>query len=134
MSLSWVNSAAVLSAWACQSLDVGWGPGGAARTLEEGVDGDDAGGADVDGQLVLPHRELLNVLGQRGHEPRAVLVQVVGLGLVLVGGVDERDLEDANGITGLAAGVRGVLGQGDGAGGRRREASQARGGVAPRGN
>lgn len=60
-------------------------------------------------------------------------MQVVGLGLVLVGRVDEGDLEDANGITGLAAGVRGVLGQGDGAGGRRREASQAGGGVAPRG-
>ena len=43
-------------------------------TLEEREDGDNAGGADIDGQLVLPDRELLDVLGQASHKPRAVLV------------------------------------------------------------
>lgn len=64
-------------------------------TLQEREDGDNTRWADVDGQFVLPHRELLDVLGQAAHQPRAVPVQVVGLGLVLVGRVDDRRLQGA---------------------------------------
>lgn len=93
---------------------------GGHLTLEERKDRDGAGRADVDGQFVLPDGELLDVFGETAHDPGAVLVQVVGLGLVLVGGVDEGGGEGADGIAGCGARVRGVLGDGDvGAGGGR---------------
>lgn len=38
---------------------------------------------------------LLDVLGHARHQVLAVLVQAVGLLLVLVGGVDDRDMETA---------------------------------------
>lgn len=65
------------------------------RTFQKGKYGDDSRGRDVDGQFILPHRELLYVLGQAAHQPRAISVEVVGLGLVLVGGVDDRGLQCA---------------------------------------
>ena len=81
-------------------------------TLEERENGDDASGADVDGKFVLPDGELLDVLGQAAHEPRAVLVQVVGLALVLIGRVDEGLLDLAHGLTGDGTRIWGILGEG----------------------
>jgi hypothetical protein len=85
----------------------------APLTLEERKHGNDAGGANVDGQFILPDRELLDVLGQAAHEPRAVLVKIVGFGLVLVRGVHRRDLQGTDGIAGSLARVGSVLGQCD---------------------
>lgn len=67
-------------------------------TLEETKDGDDARGRDVDGELVLPDGELLNIFGQAPHDPGSVLVEVLGLGGVLVGRVDDGRLEVAGGL------------------------------------
>jgi hypothetical protein len=57
------------------------------RTFQEAEDGDNSSRAYVDGQFVLPHRELLDVFGQASHNPSTVFVHVVRLGLVLVGRV-----------------------------------------------
>lgn len=90
-------------------------------TLEEVEDGDDARGGNVDGELVLPDGELLDVLGHAAHQPRAVAVHVVGLALVLVGWVDNGSLEGADVVAGRHAHILGVLGHGHGALGRRCE-------------
>ena len=47
---------------------------GGGVEFEEGERGEDAGGGDVDGQLVLPDGKLLHVFGQTRHEVLAVLV------------------------------------------------------------
>lgn len=79
-------------------------------TLEEGEDGNDSRGRDVDGELVLPDGDLLDILGQAAHDPRAVFVEVIGLGAVLVGRVDERSLEGANVLARRLPQVFGILG------------------------
>lgn len=84
------------------------------HTLEEGEDGQDARGVDVDGQLVLPHRELLDVLGQAAHQPGAVSVQVVGLGLVFVSGVDDGRLESAQFLSLRGPHILDILREADG--------------------
>lgn len=71
-----------------------------SHTLEERKNGNDARRRDVDDKLILPHGELLDVLGHAAHQPRAVAVQVVGLGLVLVGRVDDRGLEHLGVVAG----------------------------------
>merc|ERR1711977_278396 len=63
---------------------------GGGVVFEEGEGGDDAGGRDVDGELILPNGELLDVFGQTGQQILAVLVQRVGLVCDLVGRVDDR--------------------------------------------
>lgn len=45
-----------------------------SHTLEEGEDRNDARRGNVDGELVLPDRELLDVFGKAAHHPSAVLV------------------------------------------------------------
>lgn len=82
-------------------------------TLEKGKDWYHTRGRNVDGQLVLPHGELLNVLGQAAHQPGAVSVQVIGLGLVLVGRVDNGRLEGAERLTLCQAHVLCLLGKAD---------------------
>lgn len=72
---------------------------GCRVVFQEAHDRDDAGGRNVDRELVLPHRELLNVFGQAGHDILAVLVQALGLVLVLVGGVDDRRAKSSLGGT-----------------------------------
>lgn len=72
---------------------------GCRVVFQEAHDRDDAGGRNVDRELVLPHRELLNVFGQAGHDILAVLVQALGLVLVLVGGVDDRRAKSSLGYT-----------------------------------
>jgi hypothetical protein len=57
-------------------------------TLQEGEDGDDTRRRDVDGEFILPDRELLNVFGETAHQPSSVSMHVVRLALVLVGRVD----------------------------------------------
>lgn len=82
-------------------------------TFEEREDGYHASRGDVDNQLILPDRELLDVLGQAAHEPRAIAVQGVGLGGVLVGGVDDRDVELLGVVPGRQPHVLDILGYGD---------------------
>ena len=88
------NLKAVLTGGEVDSRDVGdllvLGGGVVA---EESKNGDDSRRGDVDNQFVLPDRELLNVLGQAGHEVLAVLVEGFALLEVLVGGIDHGSVE-----------------------------------------
>lgn len=61
---------------------------GGGMVLEEGHDGDQAGWGNVDGELVLPDGELLDVFGKTGHDVLSVFVHGVGLVLVFVGRID----------------------------------------------
>lgn len=83
------------------------------RTLQEGEDGYDASGADVDGELVLPDRELLHELGQAAHHPRPVSVHGVGLGSVLIARVDDGCLQRTHGVAAKLPRVGGILRDGD---------------------
>ena len=67
----------------------------------------------MDGQLVLPDRELLHELGQTAHHPRPVTVHSVGLGGVLIARVDDGGFQRAHGFAAQFSGVRGVLWDGD---------------------
>ena len=58
--------------------------------LQEAHNGKDTGGSSVNGKLILPDSELLDVFGQAGHDVLSIGVQAVGLVLVLVGRVDTR--------------------------------------------
>lgn len=82
---------------------------GGPLTLEERENRDNTGRGDVDCELVLPDRELLHVFRQAAHDPSAVLVHVVGLALVLVGRVDDRDLEGASLVARSHSHVLGIL-------------------------
>lgn len=100
MSLTWVNSAAVLSncgdgSAICLTATGEGNPQG-QLTFEERKDGNDTRGADVDGQFVLPDGKLLDVFGETAHDPRAILVEVVCLRFVLVGRVHHGGLEGAD--------------------------------------
>lgn len=66
---------------------------GGGVVLEECHDGDQAGGRNVDGELVLPDGELLDVFGKAGHDVLSVFVHGVGLVLVFVGRVDHGSTE-----------------------------------------
>lgn len=68
---------------------------GRGVVFQESHGGDEAGGRDVDAELILPDGELLDVLGQARHDVLAVLVQTVRLVLVLVGRVDDGGAERA---------------------------------------
>src|SRR3569833_3129053 len=123
MSLTWVNSADVLSVGAPISKPEGSWPTARPRTArfltyQKRKHVYLPRGADVDGQLVLPHRELLDVLWQTAHQPRPVLVHVVGLGGVFIGRVDERGLQGADGLAGGFSHVVRILGKGDIVGGQ----------------
>ena len=65
--------------------------------LQEAHHRDDPRRRHVDGQLVLPHRELLHVLGHTRHDVLPVLVQAFGLVLVLVRRVDDGSTEGLGG-------------------------------------
>ena len=58
----------------------------------------------------------MDELGQDAHQPGAVSVQVVGLGLVFIGRVDDRRLEGAGLLSFCCAEVLGVLGKLDSVG------------------
>lgn len=62
---------------------------GGSVVLEECHDRDQTGWRNVNGELVLPNGELLDVFGKAGHDVLAVFVHGVGLVLVLVGRVDD---------------------------------------------
>ena len=83
--------------------------------LEEGEDRNNDGGRDVDGEFVLPHGELLDVLRKTRDQVFAVLVEVVGEGNCLLGGVDDGAADSAGGCGGLLE-ARGGTGR-DGGGG-----------------
>lgn len=83
------------------------------RTLQEGEDGYDSGRRDVDNELVFPEGELLDVLGEAGHEPGAVAVEIVSLGLVFISRVDDGSLKDLWVVPGRVTQIRDVLGDGD---------------------
>lgn len=70
---------------------------GRGVVFEEAHRWDDAGGRNVDAQLVLPDSELLDIFGQAGHDVLAVLVQTLSHMLVLVGWVDDRSAKRARG-------------------------------------
>ena len=79
------NLETLVAGWVVDGGDVGdAGEFGCGVVLEEAEGGDNTGGRDVDGELVLPHGELLDVLGQTRHQVLSICVQAVGLGLVLV--------------------------------------------------
>lgn len=64
---------------------------------EEGEDGDDGLGGDVENELVLVDGELLDVLGQASSDVLAVLMQGRDLGRRVVGGVDTDGLLEGRG-------------------------------------
>lgn len=66
--------------------------------LQEAHDGNDAGSGYVDGEFVFPHGELLDVLGQAGHDVLAIFVEAVGFVLGLVRRVDDRCAEISHGF------------------------------------
>lgn len=70
---------------------------GRSMVLEEAHHGNDTGGGSVDGELVLPHGELLDVFGKAGHDVLSIGVQAVGHVLVLVGRVDDGGAEGSLG-------------------------------------
>lgn len=72
---------------------------GGGVVLQEAHDGDNTGWRGVDSKLVLPNGELLDVLGQAGHNILSVAVQTIGHVLVLVGRVDDRGTEGARSCT-----------------------------------
>lgn len=72
---------------------------GGGVVLEEAYNGDNAGGSSVNSEFILPDSELLDVLGQAGHDVLSVAVQTIGHVLVLVGRVDDRGAEGADGCT-----------------------------------
>jgi hypothetical protein len=84
------------------------------RTFQEAEHRDCSGRTDVDGQLVLPHRELLDIFRKAAHNPGAVFVHIVGLGLVLVGWVHQRRLQLSNVVPRRRSRVNRVLGRGHG--------------------
>lgn len=67
--------------------------------LEEAHDRDHTSWRGVDGELILPDRELLDVLGQAGHDVLPIVVQTVRLVLVLVVRVDNRGAQGSLGYT-----------------------------------
>ena len=72
---------------------------GGGVVLQEAHDWDNTGGSGVDGELVLPHGELLDVLGKAGHNVLSIAVQTVGHVLVLVGRVNDSGTEGARSCT-----------------------------------
>lgn len=65
--------------------------------LQEAHEGKDTRGSSVNGKLILPDSELLDVFGQARHDVLSIGVQAVGLVLVLVGRVDTRSTEGSLG-------------------------------------
>lgn len=61
---------------------------GGSVVLEEAHHGNNTGGSGVNGELILPHSELLDIFGQTRHNVLPIGVKAVGHGLVLVGRVD----------------------------------------------
>lgn len=61
---------------------------GGGMVFQERDDGNDARGRDVDGQLVLPDGELLNVFREAGGEVLTVGMKAGGFFLVFVGRID----------------------------------------------
>ncbi len=69
---------------------------GRGVVFQEREDGDDAGGGDVDCELVFPDGELLDVFREGGKEVLAVGVQGGGFFLVFVCWVYDRGVELAS--------------------------------------
>jgi hypothetical protein len=65
--------------------------------LQEAHEWDDARRGGVNGKLILPDGELLDVFGQAGHNVLSIGVQAVLLVLILVGGVDTGSTERSRG-------------------------------------
>lgn len=61
---------------------------GGSVVLEEAHHGNNTGGSGVNGELILPDCELLDIFGQAGHNVLPIGVEAIGHGLVLVGRVD----------------------------------------------
>lgn len=93
------NLESLIAGWEVNGRDVGnLGVLGGSVVLEEGEDGNDTGGWDVNGELILPDAELLDVFWESGEKVLSVLVELRSLvvGLVLVGWIDNRDVELSN--------------------------------------
>lgn len=69
--------------------------------LEEGEDRDDTGRWNVDGELILPDAELLDVFWESREKVLAVLVELCGLliGVILIGRIDDGNVKCANSYT-----------------------------------
>lgn len=70
---------------------------GGSVVLQEAHHRDDTSGGSVYGEFILPHGELLDVLGQAGHDVLSVGVEVVRHGLVLVSRVDDGGTQGSGG-------------------------------------
>lgn len=70
---------------------------GGSVVLQEAHHRDDTGWGGVHGEFVLPHGELLDVLGQAGHDVLPVGVEVISHGLVLVSRVDNGGTQGSRG-------------------------------------
>ena len=66
---------------------------GGSVVFEEGDDGKDAIGGDIDCELVFPDRKLLYVFWHAGKEVLAVRVKAGGFFLVFIGGVYDWGVE-----------------------------------------
>ena len=82
----------------------------AKRTFQKGEHWDDARGTHVDREFIFPDRELLHVFGQRAHQPRAILVHIIGHSLVLLCRIDQWRLERAKRWPRSLPHVRRILG------------------------
>ena len=90
----------LVTGWVVDGGDIGdGGEFSRGMVFEKAHNRDDAGRRNVDAKLVLPHGELLDMLGQAGHDVLAVVVQAIGLVLVLVGLVYDGSAKRARGCT-----------------------------------
>lgn len=65
--------------------------------FQEAHDGNDTRGCGIDGELILPHSELLDIFRETGHDVLSIGVEVIGHGLVFVGRVDNRGTQGSLG-------------------------------------
>lgn len=70
---------------------------GCRVVLQERYDGEDARRRNVDGELVFPNRELLDVFWQAGEEVLTISVKTGGFLFVPIGGVDYGDMQLSGG-------------------------------------